>query len=307
MTGIEAIDNFVDLLNAYVWEGIPTVVKGFVIALVFVVIFRKKIQAHPVAFYIYPIVYAIWYVFYGVAQLITAGGMDEKLGGDNSLILSLMYWLDGLGLGTALGIGLLIIVMFVGVLPKTKLVQNLYTIRTEMSVIGATILVGHSFEYLYRYKDLVAPADGHAFNISWLLMYGILCPILLALLILPWITSFRVLRKRMKASTWKKLQTYTGVPLFVAMLVFGLGINIAWSVGWFPGYATGAWDITTSPWGEDSPIALASGMNFANDILSAKVYAFLLVSYIVLRIKKTRDKSSRLSTIPQSDGMSSAA
>jgi hypothetical protein len=106
-----------------------------------VFLFRKPLKAHPAAFYIYPVIYALWNIFYGVAQLATSGGnppyrtqLYETLGGDNSFILNLLDWLGHLGLTAALGIGLLIIVMFIGVLPKTELVKKLFSVRTEMSV-----------------------------------------------------------------------------------------------------------------------------------------------------------------------------
>jgi DMSO/TMAO reductase YedYZ heme-binding membrane subunit len=99
--------------------------------------------------------------------------------------------------------------MFIGVLPKTALVQRLYSIRTEMSVIGATILAGHALLQL-SYNYFLTAVDKYEFFVYW-----IMGSIISALLLLPWITSFRVIRKKMKAGTWKKLQTYLGVPLFI--------------------------------------------------------------------------------------------
>jgi DMSO/TMAO reductase YedYZ heme-binding membrane subunit len=300
---METIDKIVDFIDAQLWASVPNIAKGFIIALVFVVLFRKKIKAHPVAFYIYPVIYVLWHIFYGIAQLATSDGnppyntpLYEMLGGDESWILNILHWLDHLGLTTDLGIGLLVIVMFIGVLPKTALVKNLFTIRTEMSIIGATILFGHGFGYLYSvFGDgggggawLVNENEGYDFNFAFPLVYGFLGTAMVVLIFLPWITSFKFVRKKMKASTWKKLQTYTGVPFFVVMLLFGIGLNLI-TVGNYPNFATDMNEITRTSW--DSEMSLGSGVDFAGHILAVKIYIFLLVTYIVLRIKKVRGKN----------------
>jgi DMSO/TMAO reductase YedYZ heme-binding membrane subunit len=310
---MEAIDKFIDLLDVSLWGGVPVVAKGFIIALVFVVLFRKAIKAHPIAFYIYPVIYALWYVFYGVAQLATSGGnppyntsLYEMLGGDESWVLNILHWLEHLGLTTDLGIGLLIIVMFIGVLPKTEFVKNLFAIRTEMSVIGATILFGHGFGYLYSvFGDggrgeawLVNENEGYGFNFAFPLVYGFLGTLMVVLLFLPWITSFRFVRKRMKPVTWKKLQTYTGVPFFIVMLVFGIGYNLI-PIGNYPDFATGMDEIIRTSW--DSEMSLGVGIDFAGHILAAKIYGFLLVAYAVLRIKKITKSQLATSEIQESD------
>jgi DMSO/TMAO reductase YedYZ heme-binding membrane subunit len=193
--------------------------------------------------------------------------------------------LDHLGLGTPLGIGLIIIVMFIGVLPKTELVKNLFTIRTEMSVIGATLLAGHGLAYLAIGIGSLNPEYG----MSSLIIYGIVGPLLILLLLVPWITSFRTIRKRMSARTWKRLQTYLGVPLFIVMLVFGLALNTGWSLVSYP-VIVDTWEITTQFWGGDEPISLSNGIGLATSYASAKIYLVLLLSYVVLRIKKVRGK-----------------
>lgn len=296
---MKTIDRIIHLIDTQLWTGVPVVVKGFLIALVFVVIFRKTIKAHPVAFYVYPVIYLVWHLFYGIAQLATSGGnppyntpLYEALGGDDSWVLGIIDWIGHLGLGTDLGIGLLIIVMFIGVLPKTEFVKKLFTIRTEMSVIGATLLFAHGFSYLYSMFPpgkgwLVNANEGYDFNFAFPLVYGFLGFVMVALLLLPWITSFRFVRKKMNERIWKKLQTYTAVPFFVIMLFFGIGMNLI-AVGNYPDYAANMDEIIKTSW--DSEISLGTGINFASDLLAAKIYTFLIVAYIVLRIKKVRGK-----------------
>jgi hypothetical protein len=83
------------------------------------------------------------------------------------------------------------------------------------------------------------------------------------------------------------------------MLVFGLVLNLAWSVGWYPDLVNIS-EITAEAWDGTTPISLGDGANFATWLLSAKIYAILLVSYIILRIKKYR-KGNAVAESPQSE------
>ncbi|MDR1068383.1 MAG: ferric reductase-like transmembrane domain-containing protein [Clostridiales Family XIII bacterium] len=282
MNATEIISSVDEYIDAYLWLGIPEVVKGLLIAVVFAVLFRKKMLKRPAVFYIYPIVYFILCVINVTGDLLLPHELAEKIEAFTSLNVTIILALDHLGLGTPLGIGLLIIVMFIGVLPKTELVKNLFSIRTEMSVIGATLLAGHGLAYLSFVFYYLTEKEAEW---SSRIIYGIVGSLLILLLLVPWITSFRTIRKRMSARTWKRLQTWLGVPLFILMLVFGLALNTAGSLGSYP-VIVDTWEITTRFWGGDEPISLYNGIGLAISYASAKIYLVLLVSYIVLRIKK---------------------
>jgi DMSO/TMAO reductase YedYZ heme-binding membrane subunit len=286
MNIIEIINRIIEYINAYIWLGIPNVVKGLICALVFVVIFKKQIKAHPVVFYIYPALYFIWDLI-ACSTFLSSAAAETLEGWGWSGYLMAGWWLEWLGLGTTFGIGLIIIVMFIGVLPKTEFVKNLFTIRTEMSIIGGTILVGHGIlqqDNIILYNQYYS--DSPIF--FTLIMFCILGMVILLLLIAPWITSFRAVRKKMKPSTWKKLQTYTSIPLFVGMLLFGLAMYLGRVLQWYPGIVD-IWNITT-PLSSDEPMSLGYGVDLATYYLSAKVYLVFLVAYIVLRIKKFKGK-----------------
>jgi DMSO/TMAO reductase YedYZ heme-binding membrane subunit len=294
MSVVETLNHISEYIYAYLWVGIPVVLQGLIVAFVFSVFLRKPIKAHPLAFYVYPIVLLLWRGFYAVTTSLP-GNPYEQMGLNESLfqsvLSSILYLFGVLGFDTSFGIGLLIIVMFIGVLPKTTLVENLFTIRTEMSIIGATILVSHAIQYWGHATYYIPERYG-----AMIQVYRILGPAILFLILIPWITSFRSIRKRMKATTWKKLQTYLGVPLFIGMLVFGLGMNFAWSAGELPGFVD-MWEITTSADGE-YPMSLGNGVNFGNFWVAAKVYAILLVSYIILRIKKYKKGTVNATRLP---------
>lgn len=290
MNGIEIIWTVINHINAYIWQGLPGILKALISALVFVLVFRKQIKAHPVVFYLYPTLYLIWGIVRKIGETLNPSGFYESLGGDGSWVWNIYYWAEELGLGVMFGIALIIIVMFIGVLPQNKLVKNLFTIRTEMSIIGATILMGHGIAYF--------PTSVTDMDTMGIILYIILGPVILALLVIPWITSFRIIRNRMKAGTWKKLQTYLGIPLFVGMLVFGFILNLLWSVD-YP--FMDAWEVTTSPWDDSVPISLGEGVMHAEQLVATKIYLVLLVSYIILRIKKYKKNNAAATNLSETN------
>jgi DMSO/TMAO reductase YedYZ heme-binding membrane subunit len=302
MNGIEIMWNIMGYIHAYIWLGIPLVLRGVLISLIFVILFRKKLKEHPVAFYIYPALYLLGGIFHGIARLLPNNFFEEK-GLDESWVMNIGSFFDhSLGLGTAFGIGLIIIVMFIGVLPKTTFVTNLFTIRTEMSIIGASLLMGHGISQLATFIEnargwIKATAGGYApdfFITLYYFVFSILGPIILVLLVLPWITSFRAVRKKMSSRAWKKLQTYLGVPLFIGMLMFGLVLNLADTVGLYPDYFVNIGEITV----KDEPISLDLGVYLAEQLFAAKIYLALLVSYSILRIKKVRKGNRSGANLP---------
>jgi DMSO/TMAO reductase YedYZ heme-binding membrane subunit len=287
MNGIEIVSGIVDSINAYVWQPLPKVLQGLIVAFAFVVIFRKQIKAYPIVFYIYAAYLFLWDILACITFLVPDSALYAALGGDESWFWMSGWWLDYLGLNTTLGIGLIIIVMFIGVLPKTTLVKNLYAIRKEMSIIGGAILVGHGILQLDNivYFNNYYSGDGWAF-----FLYCVLGIAILVLVFIPWITSFEFVREKMKVSTWKRLQTYTSVPLFIGMLMFGLimfGLRVT---NWYPGLIPGMWDVEAWNATHEDPLSLSGAAIFGNYLLAVKVYGFLLISYIVLRIKKVKKR-----------------
>jgi DMSO/TMAO reductase YedYZ heme-binding membrane subunit len=285
---VAAVYRINDYLNAFLWQGVPDVAKGIIISLVFAYVFRKQIKKHPVIFYIYPTLTFLWFTFYGVVTLLP-GDLFEQWGLHDSWISKIGWLPYGLGLVTPIGIGFITIVMFVGVLPQKRFVVEFLKIRSEMAIIGSTILVAHGIMRLGTAVYYLKGEHGTDFNL-YVLCYGILGPVILALIILPWLTSFKVIRRRMRGRTWKVLQTYLGVPLFVGMLIFGFILTLAWSVGDFPGLVN-MWEIVTYENGD--PISLGTGINVATNLLASRIYFVLLAFYTVLRVKKVKKNRQR--------------
>lgn len=293
-TFLEGAYRLNDLINVYIWLGIPDVIRGTVIAFVFAYFLRRQIKKYPVVFYIYPGLIFLWFTFYGIVNLLP-GNLFQAWGLADSWISDIGWFPQRLGLVTPVGIGFLIIVMFIGVLPKTKVVVEFFKIRSEMSIMGSTLLVAHGVMRLgtaVYYLNLTGKYQ-EGFNL-YTLGYGVIGPIILALILIPWFTSFKFVRRRLTPRIWKMLQKNLGVPLFVGMLLFGCVINGAWSIMPFQNFSD-RWNVTVTASGD--PLSLGDGIGFGTNILSAKIYLFLLISYLILRIKKVKKTAGSIRAV----------
>lgn len=151
-----------------------------------------------------------------------------------------------------LPLALFVVVMFVGVLPKdSKPYQWLKAVRAELSIVAWILSLGHMVWYLaVSYLPKVIAGTTLKGNVAFSLVIAI---ILLVLLLVLGVTSFNVVKKRMHASTWKKVQMLA-YPFFILVYVHLL--------------------LMLAP-------AAARGAQAA--IASVAVYSVVFVAYIVLR------------------------
>lgn len=274
-----------DFINNLLWLGIPDIVKGLTISIVFVLIFKSAIKKHSFIFYIYPGLIFIWYCIYGVLELFNVELYDLM---GETIWWQLLWLPHSYALDTVVGLGFIFIVMFIGVLPKWDIVKKLYIIRKEMSIIGGLILVGHG---VMRLSTMTwALENSSELNVLLLFTYGVLGVILLILIFIPWITSFERFRKIFDPKKWKKLQTYTSVPLIILICVFGICINLGWGFSILPNLSSNLWDVKNIADGS-AVTDLSQGYQVATGFLSAKIYLILLITYIYLRKRKTKKQT----------------
>lgn len=118
---------------------------------------------------------------------------------------------------------LFVIVMYIGVLgEKSKLRTYLTPIRTELSILACLLALGHIVNYLMSFVPQVA---GAALSLRVNILFSIgLAVLLVALLLVLGITSFNVVKHRMNAAQWKRIQqlaypffllTYAHILLFL--------------------------------------------------------------------------------------------
>ncbi|QLY39949.1 hypothetical protein HF295_03385 [Hujiaoplasma nucleasis] len=126
----------------------------------------------------------------------------------NSLTLP---WIKGF-----LGLALFYMVMLAGALPNWTYQKKLYSVRTELSIIGFIAISPHAiFNLVKIIKGTIEPT-----------YFGIIAYIIMIPL---FITSFISIRKKMKPKDWKKLQRLAYIVyilLFIHLIIhYSLPIN----------------------------------------------------------------------------------
>lgn len=152
------------------------------------------------------------------------------------------------------------IVMYLGVLDK-KIpgVLKLRSIRGEISIIGCILALGHNVYYgIYYFVDFFT--NPQELSLPYKIATSITL-ILIAIMLPLMITSFRFIRKRMKAAKWKKLQRLA--YLFYALLY----VHVM--------------------------IVLSANIRGFSTILSIIIYSLVFLPYYILRIWKFMKERQR--------------
>lgn len=162
-----------------------------VCTIVFILIFKPLIKRYAVAFYGIALLLDILFV---VGRFVTLPGVVNDL-----VFLSMQK--------CTLALAFFVVVMYIGIFPKGSKPRNyLMPIRKELSIIACLLTFGHMIMYLMSY----APRMMNNFlgmNIS-VVASLIISIILLILLVVLGVTSLDVVKKRMSAQGWKRLQRF---------------------------------------------------------------------------------------------------
>lgn len=114
----------------------------------------------------------------------------------------------------ALPTAMFIVVMYLGALDAKKpMVSKLMGIRGQLSIIACILTLGHNI--IYGQKHFVKLFTNPSEMKPQALIAAIISIIMIAVMLPLMVTSFTAVRKKMRFSTWKKLQRW-------AYLFFGL-------------------------------------------------------------------------------------
>jgi DMSO/TMAO reductase YedYZ heme-binding membrane subunit/uncharacterized protein with FMN-binding domain len=162
-----------------------------VLAALFVGLCAKPLKQHPVPFYLAAAVLSL--TVFGCA----AGGVVFPAWFQN--------WVWPVFSRSGLATALWVVVMWTGALPNgSKLIRQIMPIRGELSILAAILTLGHNAAYGRTYFRFLftnpsrLPANQLLAAVCSLVMICIMLPL--------FVTSFKSVRKKMKASNWKKLQ-----------------------------------------------------------------------------------------------------
>lgn len=187
------------------------------------------------------------------------------------------------------GVFLYLIVMFVGALELSPLVKKLLSIRSELSIIGGIIIMGHvvriiEFPFMFmnpQWQALWGEPAGTFMFIAAVLIG----PALTIVFLVPWITSFKGVRKRMSFATWKKTQLLA-YPFMALMIGQGFFLALGHCLFGYPFEGSSfAMSIMSNPseWLQ----------TFAQQVATAWMYLTLGVAYVVLRLQRYRRKKAK--------------
>ena len=172
--------------------------------------------------------------------------------------------------------GLLVVVMFVGVLPEgSRFRAYLRPVRGPLSVLAALLALCHVGSYVQVYLQVALEGFASAsLSTALSLILSVLLVVMLAVLT---ITSFSLVRRRMRGATWVRVQRLA-YPFFVLVNVHALLLLL--------------------------PSCLAGGKS----TLSVAGYAGVLLAYVALRgLRYASDKRSDQTALKRptrSDGFS---
>ena len=212
----------------------------FLIALIFCTtisaLLKAKIKRHPQIAYL---VVLIITSFFSLPIYF--------FGNSNSLIYISKYFTVGY-----LSLAFFTIVMFLGAVNNnSKIIKNLLSIRSQLSIIATILLLPHLFSLLkISFYDLINIKLSLAF-ISSLISFA-----LIILLIILFITSFSQIKKKFKDIRWKKIQKLS-YPFYFLLYIHLIIVNIP---------------------------HLKLGVRFSS--LNIIIYSFIFYFYLMLKIKK---------------------
>lgn len=194
------------------------------------------------------------------------------------------------------GVCLYFVVMFAGALDRTPWVKRLLSIRSELSVIGGIIIAAHLVRVIGFLALSLTPMWERVWgqptaSVMFAAAVVVGVPLTLTFLV-PWITSFKVVRKRLSAKTWKRTQVLA-YPFVILMAAQGFLLAVGHALYGYPfdGLAL------TATFAADPAGWLTS---FAGQVATAWMYLALGVGYVVLRLRKrARDKARRAAALAE--------
>mgnify|MGYP002623444811 CR=1 FL=1 len=215
---------------------------SFILTAIFIVVCKKSLKAHPLPYYIIAAVIAVA-VF--VIQLTGISRSFSPFVNDYIWALFFRGGIAGALFST---------VMWTGAVPvRSKRMKQNMPIRGELSILAGILSLGHSAAQGLTYFRLFFTQPS---RMSAPTLLFVICSIVMLLVMLPlFITSFPMIRRKMKASSWKKLQRLAYV--FYALMFAHV------SLLYVPG--------------------LIAGRDYW---LSYIIYCFVFISYAICRVMK---------------------
>lgn len=150
------------------------------------------------------------------------------------------------------------IVMFLGTITKhNDFSKKLMAIRGEMSIMASLLVFSHNIIFGLRYFPILFTNPSSMPQRQ--LIASIITIFLLLMLIPLFVTSFKTVRRKMKAKSWKNLQKMA-YPFFIGIYVH---VMVLYSANW------------------------------KENMLGVVIYTLIYLAYIILRLRKRNIKMQK--------------
>lgn len=251
---------------------IPSILQVLPFVAAFSVLCAKALRSNPLPFYL---------GWTAVAVLATWGGLASALPAFDKVIQLLA--------SSYVGVSFYLVVMFVGAFDRTPLVKRVLSVRSELSIIGGILVMGH----LVRVFGFLAMSFTPQWGQIWghpaaELMFAAAVLVglpLTATFVVPWITSFPFVRARMSAKMWKRTQKLA-YPFMFLMVAQGFLLALGHALYGYP------FDGSVMMVLMQNPVEWLA--TFAQQVATEWTYLALGAGYAVLRLRKrSRDKARR--------------
>lgn len=176
-----------------------SLIISLILSMVFAYGLRKPLRLHPWAFYV-------------AALVVDALMISNAIAAVSPVVSRMLFpYLQQ----SVFAFGLLTVVMAVGALPEGNLKRALRPVRGELSIVASILIAGHVVHYANPMLTRVffgnMPTTTAAF-------WGtVLSLVLVVLLVMLAVTSFRAVRNAMSPTAWKRVQVFA-YPFY--LLVF---------------------------------------------------------------------------------------
>lgn len=288
---------------ALVLDSIPRIAIALAVVLPLALCCDGVLKRHARTFYAIAGVLTVAEYWVSVLQLLMGKDVPAWAVSYQQAVQGLIATTNPVGylLRTALfsaeaGVALFTVVMFIGALPKTERVRCLYAVRSEMAILGGIPAFGHGLSRVSTVLRYWGGGSSHGteglpewFTVMNLVIYGVLFVIVFVALIVGWVTSFRVVRRRMRGRTWKRVQRICAYPFYGLTLVCGALVGFMYTAQGLAQFGAGG-----------SKIVVGDLSTFPTRVIQGSgqfwIYVALAIAYLVLRVGRARADAARQAT-----------
>lgn len=223
-----------------------TLITGILFTIIFYSLTKDLIKKYPVAFYIGVYAWTGFVVYY------------YNMGFDRNFPAWFNEYFMKIFSRGIFATASFMIVMFLGTITKhNDFSKKLMAIRGEMSIMASLLVFSHNIIFGLRYFPTLFTNPSSMPQRQ--LIASIITIFLLLMLIPLFVTSFKTVRRKMKAKSWKNLQKMA-YPFFIGIYVH---VMVLYSSNW------------------------------KENMVGVVIYTLIYLAYIILRLRKRNIKMQK--------------